>query len=98
MIKQVGGMIKDARKQLMDRIQLHASYQRVFSSPDGELVLRHIMKVGYVTQTTFVKGDPHESNLREGQRRLALSILKFVRRDHSEIVKLIEKGIEDENE
>lgn len=78
-----------------ERIHLHSSYVRVFESPDGQVVLKHICKVGHISESTFVKGDPHESALREGERRLALSILKFVNRDHEQLVKQIEKGFED---
>jgi hypothetical protein len=80
---------------ILNRINLHGAYVRVFKSPDGELVLNHICKVGHIGECTFVKGDPHESALREGERRMALSILKFVNRDHESLVKQIEKGLED---
>lgn len=56
------------------------SYRRVFdpANPDSTRVLRHICKVGCVTDTTYVKGDPIESAMNEGARRLALSILRAV--------------------
>lgn len=88
---------RKVKGDLRDRILLHASYKRVFESPDGELVLKHIMKVAKVTRPTFVSGDPHQTSFNEGQRHLALSIMRFVRKNHDELIKQIERGIEDED-
>jgi hypothetical protein len=82
---------------LRDRVLLHGSYQNVFGTPEGEQVLAHIAKVGFLTRSTFVAGDPEQTMLNEGSRRLALSILRFVRKDHGELLKQIEKGINDES-
>ncbi len=81
---------------MRDQTHLHAAYQRVFETPDGQLVLRHLMKTGYVFETTFVAGDTHRTALNEGSRRMVLSIVKFVKRDHKELVKQIE-GVANEN-
>jgi hypothetical protein len=78
--------------RLRDRIHLHAAYIRVFDTPDGKLVLRHIMEQGFVLKTTFVAGDPHETSLNEGSRRLALSILKFANQDHNKLINQIEEA------
>lgn len=85
--------MSDIIDKLRERIDIHASYVRVFDSPDGERVLRHILRSGYAFNTTFVRGDPQETMLNEGSRRLALSILKFVKRDHKELVSQVEEGI-----
>jgi hypothetical protein len=71
---------------------LKESYRRIFDTPDGEIVLRHICRHAHVFGTTFVKGDPYETALREGERRLALSILRFIYREDRS-VELIEKGL-----
>lgn len=89
-------VVKRRYANIRDRLALHQSYQRVFSTPDGERVLRHIAKVGMLTSSSFVAGDPHQTSLNEGKRLLALSILKFVRRDHGTLVEQIEKGMEQE--
>ena len=82
----------EAFKRLIDsRVKLHESYQAVFGTPDGELVLQHILKHGHVFETSFVRGDPHETALREGERRLALSILRHVCRDHAEFQRMAEE-------
>lgn len=81
--------------RLQRRGQIHESYQSVFSSLPGQQVLNHIMEVGYVTKPTFVKGDPQQSTLNEGRRMLALSILKFVKKDHAAVLQMIDKQIQD---
>lgn len=80
--------------KLNRRAKLHEHYQDVFSSPSGEQVLIHICKVGHVFQTTHVKGDPNETAINEGKRILALSILKFVKKDHKAVLEMIEKQLE----
>jgi hypothetical protein len=77
-------------KKKPDLLDLHTSYQAVFSTPDGERVLEHLCRVGFISNTTYVAGDPTESAHREGQRRLVLSILRFLERDPREIIKQLE--------
>ena len=71
--------------------ELHDSYRVVFESKDGERVLYHLCKIGFVNDTTYVPGDPHETAHREGQRRLVLSILRFIARSPQDILKLTEE-------
>lgn len=84
------------RNKILDQINIHGAYKAVFSTPEGEEVLRHICKVGFIGRATRVKGDPEQSLENEGMRRLALSILRFAKKDHKEIVELIEKEYQDE--
>lgn len=88
---------RDRLNDLRDRIGLQESYAAVFSTPDGERVLRHIMRAGNIAQSSFVQGDPHGTSFREGQRHLALSIVRMVHKDTTELIKQIEKGLEHEN-
>lgn len=88
--------IQELRRKLVDRATIHQSYQAVFNTSDGERVLRHLMKIGFVTRPTMVPGDPYQTAHNEGSRRLALSILSFVKRDHDEMLKAIEEAVEDE--
>jgi microsomal dipeptidase-like Zn-dependent dipeptidase len=71
-------------------VEMHDSYKKVFSSPDGERVLEHLCRVGFVFDTSHVSGDPYETAHREGQRRLVLSILRFLERDPRELLKQME--------
>jgi hypothetical protein len=68
-------------------------YHKVFGNPDGERVLRHIMNEGFVLSSTFVAGDPHQTAMNEGSRRLALSILKMAKIDQSEKFDQIEQQL-----
>jgi len=56
---------------------LSQSYQDVFTSPDGQIVLNHLMKVSGVTKPV---SHQDSGTLREnaGQQRLVLSILRQV--------------------
>jgi len=78
-------------------MQTHAAYVRVFNTDDGKFVLAHLMKEGFVLDTTFVPGDTHRTAMNEGSRRLVLSILKYVNKDHKEIVNQIEQEIQSAN-
>jgi len=64
----------------VDRLVMRRKYRAVFGSSVGKEVLNHILKLGHVLEPTFVIGDPQQTALREGERRLALSILRMVLR------------------
>jgi len=87
----------DKISQRVEYAQLHASYVRVFDTPDGQRVLRHLMKMGYMSKTTFVRDDPYETALNEGSRRLVLSLLKFYGRDHMKLLDQLEEMTKDES-
>lgn len=80
-----------AKPVQQDLKQLHDSYRAVFDSKDGERVLTHLCKVGFVNDTSYVSGDPYETAHREGQRRLVLSILRFLDRTPQEILHITEE-------
>ena len=81
-------------KQIIeDRLLIHGAYKRLFETPDGKTVLRHILQAGFVTKSTFVKSDPHETALNEGSRRLALSILTYVKKNPQEIVNEVQESV-----
>lgn len=87
--------MKTQIEAMLDRVRLHEKYVATFSTPEGKEVLSHILKIGHVFATTFVRGDINETMLKEGERRLALSILRFVSRDHGEIQKLAQQTYEE---
>lgn len=70
-------------------------YKKVFDGSEGEIVLRHIAKRGFVNKATYVRGDIHETMINEGMRRLALSIISYIHKDTSDLVNEIEQS-EDE--
>lgn len=87
-------VLTNIRQRLMRRVTLHEAYQSVFSTEQGKQVLTHLVKEGYILKSTFVAGDPHRTSLNEGKRLLALSILKFVNKDHDGVIKQIEQEIQ----
>lgn len=75
------------------KLTRHRDYQVVFGSPEGERVLMDILRNGFAAESTFVRGDPNETLLNEGSRRLALSVLKFAKTNHNERIRLIEEAM-----
>lgn len=73
-------------KIMSDRIQRRQAFRRLFQSPDGEVVLRTLVKEGFVSSTTFVAGDTHQTALNEGSRRMVLSILKYANVDPKQMI------------
>lgn len=87
---------RDVREMILEKINLERSYKAVFETPDGRRVLNHILREGFVLKSTFVAGDPHETALNEGSRRLALSILRKVRKDNNDKIQMLEENIKHE--
>lgn len=58
--------------------QLKGNYQRVFKSDDGEMVLEHLKICFGFYQTTYAKGDSHDTAFFEGQRSVVLNILRML--------------------
>lgn len=80
-------------RRLFNRVSLHEKYQSVFSTPEGQEVLEHICDQGYMFKTT--SSTNHDVMLiREGQRMMALAILRHVYRDHGEIQKQVMNQME----
>lgn len=91
-------VVGDIRAAVIDRLKIRASYVRLFSTPDGQDVLLHIMRTGGITRSCHVSGDSHASAMLEGQRRLALSILRFAKKDYKQLLRQIQDGIEEEEQ
>lgn len=73
--------MKNFLEILRERERIHAAYIRVFESPDGQVVLAHLMKQAHVFKTTFVANDPNQTAMNEGMRRLVLSIIAYLAKD-----------------
>lgn len=76
---------------LRGRLAIRKSYRQVFNTEDGKQVLAHLSKNCFLTQTTFVAGDPHQTAMNEGSRRVVLSILSFLNVDEQKLLKQIEQ-------
>ena len=72
-----------------DLASLHDAYRAVFDGKNGDIVLKHLCKIGFVFDTSYCNGDTHETAHREGQRRLVLSILRFVNKSPEEIFNMV---------
>jgi hypothetical protein len=79
------------RKVVSDKASLHDAYRSVFENPKGRMVLKHLCREGHVLSSTFVAGDPYQSALNEGERRIVLSILKFINKNPDELLRQIEE-------
>ena len=80
-------------KLLEDRITLNRSYRQVFSSPDGEKVLQHLMKGCGLLDPKIIT-DPNLLLVRQGQQHIVLSILRTIGRDPNKIRKEIQQSME----
>jgi hypothetical protein len=81
---------------LMRKRNMHRNYAAVFGSNEGDMVLRHIMSEGFITKSTYVAGDPNQTMLNEGSRRLALSILRMARTNHKEVIRMVEQQLQEQ--
>ncbi len=69
--------------------KLNEHYKKVFTTKDGEIVLAHLCKQGFVFETTHAPGDSHETAHREGMRRIVVSILKFLNKKPEDFKNMI---------
>jgi hypothetical protein len=88
-------ILKDRFQQVADTMRLNDAYKAVFKTPDGDLVLRHLMKSFHVYRPTF-SSNAADAAFKEGQRHVVLSILRFICRDANQIKKQLEEVIADE--
>ena len=57
-------------KQILGkRDRVANAYRAVFETPEGEIVLTHLARHGFIFDTTFVQGDPQATALNEGDRK-----------------------------
>ena len=88
--------MSDIVDNLKARINRHENYVATFQTAAGQEVLRDMCKSFHVLGPTFVAGDPNLTAFREGQRHVVLSILRYVNRDTTAIIKQVEEGLQHE--
>ena len=76
-------------------IRVNRSYQAVFDTREGGLVLRDLLVKGGVLETSFTPGDPEATAFKEGRRSLALEIIEALRWSEGELVKLAQERTSD---
>jgi hypothetical protein len=78
--------LKRFNQALQARRNLHRDFVATFSTPEGQRVLKHICKIGYLKDTTFNFVSRDKTLLNEGSRLLALAILKHLHKQPEEAV------------
>ena len=97
-------LLERMRRKFGKRIKTHENYQTVFTTPQGAEVLAHLLKEGFFFKTTAVRDalgnvDVNQTLLNEGKRMLALSVFKYVYKDHTNVVQQVEEQLKQyENE
>jgi len=87
---------KEAVRKVQDKIRLQSYYRDVFGDTNfvqGQKVLEHICKVGFVNRSSYVHGNPYQSAFNEGMRQLALSILSHANKNPMEYTRQLEQQI-----
>ena len=70
----------------MDQLkQLKISYNNIFETDDGKLVMSDLEKRCHYHATTNVKGDSHESAYMEGQRSVLLFIKQMLLKENTNV-------------
>jgi hypothetical protein len=70
----------------MDHLkQLKISYNNIFESDDGKLVMSDLEKRCHYHATTNIKGDSHESAYMEGQRSVLLFIKQMLLKENTNV-------------
>lgn len=71
----------DLYDHISQQARMQELYRGVFGSTEGMEVLEHLLRACSVFTTTFTPGDAAQTAFREGQRNVALSILRIIERD-----------------
>lgn len=77
--------LKRPRGEIDPPLAWHQRYKEVFSTPNGELVLAHILKNNFVFDSDFTS-NPQSDAHKEGRRYAALSIFRLIERDPKELI------------
>ena len=81
--------IESLKQSLEDKFKLAEAYQKVFDSPEGEMVLRHLVKVSGMTSVGLIR-DPNLLMIQQGRQNIVLHILKVLGKDKQQLIKTIE--------
>jgi len=71
------------------RREVVSAYQRMFDSPEGQIVLHDMMKA-FNFFGTSASQDPYETHFNEGQRSVILTILGVLKTDSEKYAKHIQ--------
>jgi len=89
-------MDHDLKKQTDKSLAKISDYKATFLEGRGQKVLHDMMRAHFMMATTYVKGDPYESAMREGERQVIIRILSILKVDLKKLEKHIKEA--DEND
>lgn len=73
---------------MIDLFKRRQRYKNTFSGPDGEAVLKDLLRFCHYDKPTFVVGDPYQTAHNEGMRRVALRLLSILNMDDNKVREL----------
>ena len=82
---------EDEKKEMQRRIHRSAAFQRVFRGPDGELVLKEIMKFAGMKDDSF-DPDPYVHANKAGRRAVGIFIQNAMDADCELALKELDKN------
>lgn len=85
------------KERLSDRLHLVKAYQSIFNTPDGEIVIRHLMRECGLLKPKITT-DTNILLIRQGEQRIVLSMLRIIGKDQHSITKMIQESMEKEDE
>ena len=71
----------DLYDHIAEQARTQELYRGVFGTREGQAVLEHLLRACGAFSATYVQGDTHQTAFREGQRNVALSIVRLIERD-----------------
>lgn len=85
-------MVRDTLQKIFgNKHALVEAYWSTFETPQGEVVLAHLAKNCHVFEPVVAPGDPQLTAMRDGERRVVLSILKMLNYDLGKLQQLMEQ-------
>lgn len=92
-IKVAGRKIKQSYNTAKDLLALHESVRTVLDNPEGERVLRYLMKISALSHPKLTT-DTSMLLIREGQQQIVLTLLRILGKDPQYLIEQIKKGQE----
>jgi hypothetical protein len=83
-------MTSPVSERLHDAMRLRSSYKTAFSGDSGQIVLRDLMRRGFIARSPIVAGDRDQTMANIGMQRMVQSIMRFVYRTDDDLRKEIE--------
>jgi len=78
-------------KDLEMRINRRNHYRAVFSTPEGQKVLKDLLTFCNINNMTYVPNDPATTAFNEGMRRVALRVISIMENDPAKQQQIIQQ-------